>query len=171
MSGKRPFANTPAFYTALGLFYAAWSRTELAIDCAMWKAAGTETAERAHERSARTKFSDKCKHFRTLLDCGKIPNDEKVKDLLTRIEQESMRNVFAHSFLATDEHSVTFIHRKVERGKYQPTWYKIACDDFIDHVQSFVQLSFDFEQAVGLSHKEVADFAAMAMPLASQDGP
>jgi hypothetical protein len=59
----------------------------------------------------------------------------------------------------------------VERGKYQPTWYKIACDDFIDHVQSFVQLSFDFEQAVGLSHKEVADFAAMAMPLASQDGP
>jgi hypothetical protein len=108
MSGKRPFANTPAFYTALGWFYAVWSRTELAIDCAIWKASGTETAERAHERAAHTKFSDKCKHLRTLLDGGKIPNYEKAQDLLTWIEDQSMRNVFAHSFLATDEHSVTF---------------------------------------------------------------
>ena len=171
MSGKRPFANTPAFYTALGWFYAVWSRTELAIDCAIWKASGTETAERAHERVAHTKFSDKCKHLRTLLDGGKIPNCEKAQDLLTWIEDQSMRNVFAHSFLATDEHSVTFIHRKVEGGKYQPTTYTIACDDFIDHVQNFVQLSLDFEQAVGLSDKEVRDFAAMAVPLAPQDGP
>jgi hypothetical protein len=70
----------------------------------MWKASGTETAEEAHERSARMKFSDKCKRFRILLDGGKIPNGEKVKDLLTRIEDHSMRNVFAHSFLASDEH-------------------------------------------------------------------
>jgi hypothetical protein len=96
----------PTFYTALGWFYAIWSRTELAIDCAMWKASGTETAEEAHERSARMKFSDKCKRFRILLDGGKIPNGEKVKDLLSRIEDHSMRNVFAHSFLASDEHSV-----------------------------------------------------------------
>ena len=66
---------------------------------------------------------------------------------------------------------MTFIHRKVEGGKYQPTTYTIACDDFIDHVQNFVQLSLDFEQAVGLSDKEVRDFAAMAVPLAPQDGP
>ena len=72
MSGKRPFANTPAFYGALGWFYAVWSQTELAIDCAIWKASGTEKAERAHERAARTKFSDKCKHLRTLFDSGKI---------------------------------------------------------------------------------------------------
>ena len=106
-----------------------------------------------------------------MFDGGKILNCEKAQDLLTRIEHQSMRNVFAHSFLATDEHSVTFIHRKVEGGKYQPTTYTIACDDFIDHVQNFVQLSLDFEQAVGLSDKEVRDFAAMAVPLAPQDGP
>jgi hypothetical protein len=140
MSGKRPFANTPAFYSALGWFYAVWSQTELAIDCAIWKASGTETAERAHERAARTKFSDKCKHLRTLLDGGRIPHGEKVKDLLTQIETHSMRNVFAHSFLATDEHSVTFIHRKVKHGKYQATTYQISRDGFLDHVQNFVQL-------------------------------
>ena len=165
-----PFANTPEFCAALGYFYAAWSRTELAIDCATWKALGAETAEKAHERSARTKFRDKCKQFRALLDGGKFEHGEQVRELLARIEYNSLRNVFAHSFLASDEQSVTFIHRKVERGKYQPTGYTIPRDDFIDHVQNFVQLSFDFEQAVGLSHKEVADFAAMAMPLARQDG-
>jgi hypothetical protein len=74
MPEKRvPFANTPTFYTALGLFYAAWSRTELAIDCATWKAVGTESAEQAHERSAEMWFSDKCKQLRTLLDDGKNP--------------------------------------------------------------------------------------------------
>jgi hypothetical protein len=171
MSGKRPFANTPAFYSALGWFYAVWSHTELTIDCAIWKASGTETAECAHELAARMKFSDKCKRLRTLLDGGRIPHGEKVSDLLTQIEHHSMRNVFAHSFLASDEHSVAFIHRKVESKKYQPTMYQISRDDFLNHVQNFVQLCVDFEQAVGLSHKEVADFAAMAVPLASQDGP
>jgi hypothetical protein len=59
-SGKLPFANTPEFYTALGYFFAAWSRTELAIDCAIWKARGTqETAEEAHARVAHMKFADK----------------------------------------------------------------------------------------------------------------
>ena len=117
-------------------------------------------------RSSATSVST----FELLLDGGGIPHGEKVKDLLTQIETHSMRNVFAHSFLATDEHSVTFIHRKVKHGKYQATTYQISRDDFLDHVQNFVQLCFDFEQAVGLSHKEVADFAAMAVPLAPQDG-
>jgi hypothetical protein len=160
-----PFANTPTFYTALGLFYAAWSRAEVAIDCATWKALGTESAEQAHERSAGMRFSDKCKQLRTLLNEGKTPSSEKVKDLLGQIENYG-RNVFAHSFLASDEHSVTFIHRTMERGKYQATGYTIPRESFIDHVQNFVQLSFDFEQAVGLSHKEVAEFSAMAVPLA-----
>jgi hypothetical protein len=156
-----PFANTSLFYTALGLFYAAWSRAELAIDCAIWKALGTESAEQAHERSARMKFSHKCKQLRTLLDAG--PNGDKAKQLLVQIENYG-RNALAHSFFASDEHSVTFIHRKVERGKYHATGYTITREDFIDHVQNFVQLSFDFEQAIGLTPKEVGDFAAMAIP-------
>jgi len=162
-----PFANTPMFYAALGYFYAAWSRAELAIDCTTWKAQGTESAERAHERSAGMKFSDKCKLLRTLLNDGKIPNSEKVKDLLAQIENYG-RNLFAHSFLASDEHSVTFVHRKIERGKYEATGYVIPRQDFFNHVQNFVQLSFDFEQAVELTPREVADFASMAIPLAAQ---
>jgi hypothetical protein len=168
----KPFANTPEFYSALGWFYAVWSATELAIDCATWKALGTETAEQAHERSAGTMFSEKCEQLRTLLESAKIPHGEKVKELLTQIEHHSMRNIFAHSFLASDEDSVTFVHRKKRRGKhgkYEVTTYQIFRKDFFDHVQNFVQLALDFQQAVGLSHKEVAEFAAMALPLTTQE--
>jgi len=68
------FANTDEFYRTLGGFFAAWSRTELVIDCAIWKALGTETPEEAHKRSAGTKVSDKCKQLRTLIDGGKVPH-------------------------------------------------------------------------------------------------
>jgi hypothetical protein len=39
---KKPesFAHTAAFYAALGWFYTVWTRTELTIDCATWKATG-----------------------------------------------------------------------------------------------------------------------------------
>jgi hypothetical protein len=154
-----PFANTTEFNTALGLFYTTWSATELAIDCAIWKALGTETAEEAHERSARAMFSEKCEQLRTLIESAEIPHGEKVKELLTQIEHHSMRNVFAHSFLASDEHSVAFIHRKKGRGKhakYEVKPYKVSRDDFFDHVQNFVQLAYDFQQAVGLTDEEVA---------------
>jgi hypothetical protein len=36
-----PFANTVEFYALLGCFYAAWSRAEIVVDCAIWKALGS----------------------------------------------------------------------------------------------------------------------------------
>src|SRR5262245_26103241 len=97
ISKTLPFANSDEFYRALGLFFAAWSRTELAIDCAIWKTRGTETEEEAHERSAWMTFSEKCTQLRTLLDGGKFDHADKVKTLLEQIEHDSGRNVFAHS--------------------------------------------------------------------------
>ena len=133
-----PFAKTPDFYTALGYFYAIWSQIELTIGYATWKAMGTETPEEAHARIAGAKFSDQCRKLRTLLEGNKVPNGEKVKELLTQIDG-SLRNVFAHSFMATDEHSVTFVHRKTVRAKqrkYEVTAYQFSRQDFLNHVKS-----------------------------------
>ena len=172
--GKLPFANTIEFCYALGRFYTAWSRAELAIDCAIWKARGTETAEEAHARSARMKFSDRCKELQELLDADKAPNAQKMKELLQQIEQDSFRNVFAHSILASDEHKVIFIHRRVERPsrKYRADTYEATRENFLTHVDLFIQLCLDFEQAAGLSDKEVRDFGSMAVFSATaQDAP
>jgi hypothetical protein len=158
------FASTDEFYRALGGFFAAWSRVELAIDCAIWKALGTETPEEAHKRSAGTKFSHKCKQLQTLIDDGKVPRE--AKGLLDQIQNDSLRNVFAHSILASDEHMVLFIHRNIERPskEYRPIAYKLTRAEFLTHVAEFAQLSLRFEQATGLTDKEVRVFASMALP-------
>jgi hypothetical protein len=167
-SPKIPFANTNEFYHKLGLFYFAWSRTDLVIDCAVWKALEPATPEQAHQRIGVMKFGRKCEYFRSLLPTSKFENIETVKDLLTRITEHSMRNVFAHSFLASDQGSVTFIHRWRERGgQYRVNWHPFTRDQFLNHVDEFIQLSFDFQKAVGLSDWEVAGFAAAARPLTS----
>jgi hypothetical protein len=162
---RRPFANTPEFYYALGRFFAAWSRAELVIDCAIWEARGTDTAEEAHVRSARMKFSDRCKELRDLLDAGKLSNGEKVKELLAQIAEDSYRNIFAHSILASDEHKVIFIHRRWERSsrEYRSDAYEATRDNFLAHVGNFERLCFEFEQAAGLSDREVRDFGSMAL--------
>ena len=170
---RRPFVNTPEFCSALGYFFVLWSRAELAIDCAIWKARGIDTAEEAHARSARMKFNDKCKDLRGLLDAGKLSDGEKVKELLAQIEKDSYRNIFAHSILVSDEDKVVFIHRRWDRShrKYRADPYEATRDNFLTHVGNFERLCLDFEQAAGLSDQEMRDFAAMAVPLALQDGP
>ena len=53
-----PYANTPEFYALLGRFYAAWSRVEIVLDCAIWKVLGT-TPEQAHAVVAGMEFGRK----------------------------------------------------------------------------------------------------------------
>jgi hypothetical protein len=162
---KKPFANTDEFYHKLGLFYFAWSRTDPVIDCAVWKASEPAPAEQVHEQIAPMNFARKCKHFRSLLPTSKFKDIEKVEKLLTRITDHSMRNVFAHSFLASDIDSVTFINRWRQGGQYRVNWHPFTRDQFLNHVDDFIQLSLDFQRAVGLSDWEVAGFAAAARPL------
>jgi hypothetical protein len=97
-----------------------------------------------------------------LLDSTEFKNNEKVKDLLARITNDSMRNVFAHSFLASDEGSVTFIHRWKEKRQYRVDRHTFTRAEFVNHVREFVQLSFDFQTAVGVSDWDLAGFAAAA---------
>jgi hypothetical protein len=90
-------------------------------------------------------------------------NGDRVRELLRRIDQDSLRNVFAHAILVSDQHKVAFIHRKVEQ-EYRPIVHVGTPDDFITHVHEFTQLSLAFEQAAGLSDKEVRSFGAVLMP-------
>jgi hypothetical protein len=83
--------------------------------------------------------------------------------LLTRIENEALRSAFTHSFMASDEDSVVFIHRVSRQGQYSAHGYGFTADDFESHVQSFVQLAADFQNALGLSFAEIGDFAAEAI--------
>jgi hypothetical protein len=93
---KRPpprFANTTDFYALLGAFYAAWSRAEIVIDCAIWKVLGT-TQRQAHILVAGMEFGRKAAVLKSLLRGSNYKNVEQIKGCLTRI-RKSRRNIFA----------------------------------------------------------------------------
>jgi hypothetical protein len=160
VSAKIPFANTTEFYAAFGRFHAAWSRTELVIDCAIWKA-GTESANDVHKLVASMQFSEKCKHFRSLLPTSnKFENLQKIEELLDRIIIDAKRNELAHSFLASDEKCVTFILRRTRKGKYEAKQATLTPEQFVEHVDQLCELSLDFQRAVGLLDEQVALFGA-----------
>lgn len=158
----RPFANTGDFYTALGRFYAVWSAVELDIDCAIGKLKQLPPEE-AHRLVAAMKFSKKLDVLRFLLDNSKYENVAQLKEFLDRIENETLRNVFAHSFMASDSSSVSFYHRRSRQGQYSCEPYRFEAENFFVHVQNFAQLAHDFERAFGFAQKEVGKFASFAL--------
>jgi hypothetical protein len=116
---------------------------DLAIDCAAWKALGERARpEAVHKRVAAMTFARKCDYFRSQLSDDKFENIARITGLLTQItDHVLLRNAFAHSFLASDERSVQFIHRR-RRGDL--IGYVFTREEFLSFVAEFVQLSFDF---------------------------
>jgi hypothetical protein len=158
-----PFANTAQFYAHLGWFYSAWSSVDLSVDLAICRCLKI-SPEQTHMLVAGLEFGRKTALLRSVLSTSgyTVAEVEKLKGYLTRISKESLRNVFAHSFLASDTESVHFIHRK-SQGAYSATGYKFMAEGFVQHVKDFVQLAHDFEKALGFSHKDIGDFAAAAV--------
>jgi hypothetical protein len=163
MSDNLPFANTPQFYAALGRFYAVWSSVELTIDCAICKLENT-LPEEAHKTLAALKFSDRTKRLRDLLAASGRSNVSELTQLLDSIEGD-FRNIFSHSFIASDAESVAFVHRKAtKRDPYSCTMYRLTRDQFLAHVKDFAHRAEAFEHALGFSEKEIGNFASYALP-------
>jgi len=146
---SKPFANTPVFNASFGAFYAAWTAVELNIDFAIWRILKIP-AESAHALVGPVEFGRKAAILRSLLPSSDYKNVEQIKRHLTRLSSASLRNVFAHSFMASDATSVTFIHR-TGQGQYQAQGYRFEAVKFVEHVKSFTQEAEDFEHALGIT--------------------
>ena len=158
----KPFAQTPQFYGHLGGFYAVWSATELNIDIAIGKIKKL-SPEQTHALVARLQFGRKAALLRSLLSKSDYTNVSELDGFLTRIEQGSLRNVFAHSFFFSGPDSITFVHRSSQK-KYSAMGYRFKADEFIRHVKQFIHLAHDFEKALAISHDERGKFGKAALP-------
>jgi hypothetical protein len=161
MPNPKAFAHSQRFYGFFGWFHAVWIATELNIDCAIGKILKIPP-EQTHALVGALEFGRKAAILRSLLPKSEYKNVPEIKGLLTRIRKESLRNVFTHSFIASDEETITFIHRS-SQGQYSATGYRFTADDFVAHVRDFVQLATDFEKALGISTAELGDFASEAI--------
>lgn len=157
----KPFALTAKFHTALGMFYAVWSNTELNIDFLIGRLLKT-TPEQTHALLAGLQFARKAALLRSLLAKSDYPNATALKDYITRIRKQSLRNVFSHSFISSDADSVTFVHRS-SHGEYSAQEYKFNAKEFFTHVKNFVQLALDFQVALSIARDELDHFAMAAL--------
>jgi hypothetical protein len=109
---------TPEFLTQVGRFYGLWAAIELAIDYSKGQFLKLP-AEETHLLTAGNEFNRKSRVLMALIKRNDHPKKDQLLSALKIIQNESLRNLFAHSFLDHDENEVTFVQRW-RGGQYDP---------------------------------------------------
>jgi hypothetical protein len=153
-------ANQPDFLAAVGLFYSMWSANDITVDCAIGKLLKLP-ADETHLLTAGIDFNRRASLLRVLLNRSTLPRKPQIISALNTIQNESLRNVFAHSFLQSDETTVTFIER-TRHGKYDPKKHPFTISAFRDHVHKFVDAAVAFQQELEITNEDMQAFANAA---------
>jgi hypothetical protein len=161
-----PLSETIMFNMHLGFFHGAWAVTEASIDYAIGKFLRL-TYEEAHLLTAGMEYGRKAQLLRNIIYRGKHPKRTVLLQHLNTIQNESMRNVFAHSYLASDETSVAFILRS-RGGSYSATEYEFTEKEFINHVSKFLEASSAFHTALEVEDIEFFKFQHAALSVSSK---
>jgi hypothetical protein len=101
-------------------------------------------------------FGRKANLLRVLVGRSEHPNKNEIKRLLTKIQQESKRNIFTHSILHSLPNEVTFIHRKID-GTFSAIATRFTKDEFCAHVKNMIGIANEFG---GLLQIDQNDFQA-----------
>ncbi|UPJ55012.1 hypothetical protein [Bradyrhizobium sp. 192] len=149
------------FTSEFGRFFGIWQATELALDYAVGKY--LELAdEETHLLTAGMDFNRKARLLTALVKRNNDPQQSAILASLKIIQNESLRNVFAHSFVDHTDTEVTFIQRN-RHGNYDPIEYTFTLPSFIAHVEKILRASIAFHDAVGLTEERYEEFASAAL--------
>jgi len=126
--------DTVDFNATLGFFYGAWAVSDALMDCAIGRTLRLTHAE-THIVTAGMPFGRKIALLRSLVNRGNHKNKQKIIQSINTIQNESLRNIFAHSYLASDEKTVSFIERShsadywaKETHFYHETVWQTRCE-------------------------------------------
>jgi hypothetical protein len=112
----RNLSQTPIFQRELGRFFGAWTSAEATIDFSIGKLLKI-THEESHLITATLEFGRKITLLRSLVSRHRSKNKETIIKCLNTLQNESKRNVFAHSYIGSTKTVVTFIER-IPYGKF-----------------------------------------------------
>ncbi|RZN08513.1 hypothetical protein CWO91_22350 [Bradyrhizobium genosp. SA-3] len=154
-------AVTDEFTSEFGRFFGIWQATELAIDCAVGKFLELPDDE-THLLTAGMDFNRKARLLTALVKRSNDPQKSTILASLKVIQNESLRNVFAHSFIDHSPTEVTFIQRN-RHGNYDPIEYKFTLPSFRAHVEKILDAAIAFHHAIGLTEERNQEFASAAL--------
>jgi hypothetical protein len=149
------------FNRLLGLFHSTWLSTELTVDYTIHKLLRISRPQ-AHHLLAGMEIGRKMRLLDGLLQRSDHKNKAKLIGSIRKIQNESLRNVFAHSLLWSDEHSVTFLNRNFGQ-KYEAKEYKFTLIKFRMHVRDFALATVEFYNALEIDYDDLQSFGHAAL--------
>jgi hypothetical protein len=153
-------ALTTSFTSDVGRFYGMWSSLEACIDYTIGRLLKTSHTD-THILTAGMEFGRKANLLRALLARSDEPEKDRIRALLTKIQNESRRNIFTHSLMLSDSESVTFVHRKMD-GTYTGKEVRFTGPEFKQHVDDITAFAMDLSQLLSINPADFQEFGRAA---------
>lgn len=160
MTDNRLILN-PDFLLALGGFHGAWSSLEVLLSYSIGHTLNIPVNE-THMLTSGMEFGRKATLLRNLIHRGDRKNKAQIIGLIGRLQNESLRNVFAHGMITSSRDTVTFIDRS-RHGDYRTTKHVFTLKQFIDHVVEVGEIAANLQVALGVPQQEIHDFVMAAL--------
>lgn len=161
MTESKRLTDSNEFSTLLGTFYHMWALTGATLDFAIGMFLRLEPAE-THIITAGMEHGRKSMLLLILVSRSNHPNKSELSRTLKIIQNESLRNVFAHSYIGSDEEKIFFLERS-RGGPYKAKEHTFSMKEFNDHVFKFIRAISDFETALDVEPDAVKNFQILAL--------
>jgi hypothetical protein len=145
------------FNLMLGMFYSAWTSTDMTIDYAIGRFLEI-SRKQTHVLTSGMMYGTKIRLLKELVKDSDHENKAEITYALNSLQNESKRNVFAHSYIVGDPNSITFVER-TSGGPYSVRTHKFTLIQWNSHVTHFVTISKRLWDALEISPEALEAFA------------
>ena len=123
--------------------------------------------EQTHLITASIDFGRRAQWLRELVRASKFSNKAALLGALNAIQNDSKRNIFAHSYLSADEKNVWFVDR-IPYGEFSIKAHRFDAESFTQHVDNIAVHAQALEGALQATNKELDDFVQAAINMAAK---
>lgn len=166
-SDSKLYEYTDEFLREYGSFYHAWALAEATLDFAIGKFLRLSDEE-THILTAGMPHGRKCLLLQSLIGRTDHPRKNELLGAIRIIQNESMRNQFAHSYIMSLEDEVTFIERS-HTGLYRAKEHVFTPEQFTAHVDKFCAAFSTLYKGMEIQPFELALFMDAALNINSKE--
>jgi hypothetical protein len=153
------------FNCALGYFHTAWLFAELTVDYLIGHFLNIP-AEETHHLVAGMEIGRKLRLLESLLHRSDHKNKATLIGYLRKIQNESKRNVLAHSLLLSSNETITFVNRSFGQ-KYEAKLHTFTLETFTSHVKEFLKNGQQFYKSACIEDTAIQAFGHAAISAVS----
>jgi hypothetical protein len=150
----------PRFHIALGLFHAAWSSIDLTLDCSIARFLGI-SPEQTLLLTAGMELGRKIRLVIGLANRSDHPQKAAMVGALNKLQNESKRTVFAHSYIYSDGDKVVFLERKANETRVFKHTFTLV--EFATHVNDFTTAGRALWSSSGVTDADMQTFIKAAL--------